>query len=743
MILSRPNPTYAELRLPAPSGQLTVLSGEHSMSEDIRKRQPEAYLLMWMRGSHSQIGKGFSILLAVVTLMLGSGFSQRQSSSSLSTVASRQDLGPEDLSKQITATLWLGQRNKAAFDALVQQMYQKDSSTYHHWLTMAEYKAKFAPTDHDATVVRDFLTAHNLTVASTDKNNLYVKASGRVSDVQNALNVQIDRFNIKGTIHRAATTAPSIAGAAGALVAAVQVGDLAYSSNAVPAKDIDTGVAFPGVAITRGVKPNGLFFSANCFRPPETKTFKTPGGGPRAVYSGNRYGADIGSAPPNLPPCGYDSAELQTAYGLDKAYSKGWDGTGQTIVIVDAFGSNTINDDANEFSLLNGLPALTSSNFQIFTPNGPVNCGTACVNGNWQFETTLDVEWAHAMAPGANIALVLTADNTFTNLDIGNLFAIENLLGNVISNSFGISEIALIDFFPSELVVENSLSELAAALGISQHISSGDNGDLLALDIADFGIDSVSVLAGSSSPFATSIGGTSTFLNKRNKIKLQTGWGLNFARIANPTPNPPTVPPLFFGFQGGGGGGTSAFFAKPPFQNGLPGNFRMVPDISMNADPQTGVEIIVTLDQIPGDQQFVEVFGGTSLSCPMFSGVWAIANQAAGVPLGQAAPYLYSLTGNAVTDVTDVTSAFNAAGVIFNPPNPPIFESADTLAAPLDGTTNYISALFQSPASTRWDVFTFGTDSSLTTGAGWDNVTGVGTPNGVPFIQQVVALSKK
>jgi subtilase family serine protease len=219
-----------------------------------------------------------------------------------------------------------------------------------------------------------------------------------------------------------------------------------------------------------------------------------------------------------LPSCGYDAAELQTAYGLNKAYSRGWNGAGQTIVIVDAFGSNTIVDDANTFSALNKLPALTSANFQIFTPNGPVNCGTACVDGNWQFETTLDVEWAHSIAPGANIALVLTADNSFTNLDIGNLFAVENLLGNVVSNSFGISEIALVDFLPSELVVENGISEIAAALGISQNISSGDDGDFLAVDQADYGIDSVSVEAGSSSPFATSVGGTSTFLNNNNTI---------------------------------------------------------------------------------------------------------------------------------------------------------------------------------------------------------------------------------
>jgi hypothetical protein len=93
--------------------------------------------------------------------------------------------------------------------------------------------------------------------------------------------------------------------------------------------------------------------------------------------------------------------------------------------------------------------------------------------------------------------------------------------------------------------------------------------------------------------------------------------------------------------------------------------------------------------------------------------------------------------------VTDLTSLFNVDGVIYNPPASPVYYSADSLVQPLDGTSNYISALYQSPASTRWDVFTFGTDTSLKTGPGWDNVTGLGTPNGVPFIKQVVALTKK
>ena len=186
------------------------------------------------------------------------------------------------------------------------------------------------------------------------------------------------------------------------------------------------------------------------------------------------------------------------------------------------------------------------------------------------------------------------------------------------------------------------------------------------------------------------------------------------------------------------GGGESTFFAKPKFQAHVPGKFRQTPDISMNADPQTGNEIIIT-DPTLGPT--VEVFGGTSLSCPMFSAVWAIANQAAGVPLGQAAPWLYALPAGDILDVTAVSSPLNVTGVIFNPPSPPMFESANALVQPLGKTTKFVSALYNSPFSTRWFDITFGTDSSFKTGPGWDNVTGLGTPNGQSFIQGVVGLS--
>jgi subtilase family serine protease len=674
----------------------------------------------------------FAVALGVFALTAGSAFA--------APAGQGTNMGPEDASKQISVTVWLNLHNKAALDTAVEQMYDKSSANYHKFLTMKQFNDQFAPTAKEAGVVRDFLAAHNMKVTTTAANNHFVVAQGSVGDAQAAFNVKINRVMVNGQARRVNTPEASVAGPAGALVANVQgLSDLRYRTNVKFSIDPDTGKPYAGVSPS-AVGTDGLFFNGDCLRAPEAQTFTTGGSFPKAIYFGNRYGSDINSGPPNKPPCGYDAAEMQTAYGLNPLYKKGLDGTGQTIVIVDAFGSPSIVADANLFSELNGLPALTPSNFQIVTPVGPVSC--AVVNGKCEadVETMLDVEWAHSIAPGANIVLVLSPDLSFTNIDLANLYAIQNQLGNVISNSFGISEVALVEFLPSELVVENGISEIAAALGISMNVSTGDEGDNLAFDQANYGIDSVSVQANADSPFVTAVGGTSTFLDSKNNIKLQTGWGLNETRIAEPTPNPPTVPPLSLGFQFGAGGGTSVVYAKPKFQRSLRGKFRQVPDIAMNADPETGVEVVISPDGNPGDGTIVEVVGGTSLSAPMFTGVWSIANQAAGGgPIGEAAPILYELPGNAITDVnlSPLSTLLNVTGLIINPPNT-TFENAAALAQPLENTKLFVSALFQSSTSTRWDVFTFGTDSSLTTGPGWDNVTGLGTPNGTAFINSVV-----
>jgi subtilase family serine protease len=289
----------------------------------------------------------------------------------------------------------------------------------------------------------------------------------------------------------------------------------------------------------------------------------------------------------------------------------------------------------------------------------------------------------------------------------------------------------------------NQISRLGAARGISVNFSSGDGGDSNPSGFTA-GLVLPGVSTPASSPWATAVGGTSLALDTSNNIAFQTGWGTNLTRVANTIAlgSPPAVPPLELGFQFGSGGGSSGIYAKPSFQQGLPGTQRLVPDIAFLADPYTGAEFICDGNSCGGPAgPLVGVVGGTSLACPMFSGLWAIANQSTDEGLGQAARLLYGLPAGAITDVVAVNSEHNVRGRIETATGT-TRESSNDLAQPLDNTRRYYSALYNSPFSTRWFVLTFGTDSSLMTGPGWDNVTGLGTPNGKAFVDAVVAAAK-
>lgn len=645
-------------------------------------------------------------------------------------VAKATDLGPVDPNTVIAVTVWLKLHNEAQLDQLVEQQQQRGSAQYHNWITQDQFNASFGPTSQELKSVQNYLNAKGLSTVFAAENNMFVKVQGTVAAIQNAFHVQIHNHSFAGQTYRSNTADPSVNDSSGGHIAAITgMDDYGFQPHVVQPTDSD-GNPFPSRPLNT-VEPNGLFYEAYAFRPPETDTFT--GGGHTATYTGNRYGADItNTAQGTLPPQGYQPSEVQTAYGLNAVYGAGLNGAGQTIVIVDAYGSSTIAQDAEEFSSIYGLPDLTPANFQIVKAPG-ISHNPHGVQRSWELETTLDVEWSHAIAPGANIALVLATDHG--SLDEAINYAVVHHLGNVVSNSWGSFEAV---GNPARFNRDTRILEMAAAQGIDVNFSTGDFGD----NSPVLGFATVQFPA--SSPFATGIGGTSLALNTDNSIDFQTGWGTNLTEIADTVSlgSPPVVPPLkvlgsgynpgfFLGFQFGAGGGASGVFPRPSFQSSLsaPGNTRLLPDISWLADPYTGVEIIIT---DPAVGQVVEVVGGTSLACPMFSALMAIASEKAGHGLGQAAQLVYSLPAGAITDVTAFSSPTDVTGVIDSVPI-----SADALASPLGNTTSYFSALYNSPFSTRWFVITFGTDTSLTTGPGWDNVTGVGTPNGLSFINGI------
>jgi subtilase family serine protease len=634
-----------------------------------------------------------------------------------------KDLGEADLGAMMTATVWLKLHNENLLDRLTSDQYNKKSPGFHKWITQGDFNANFSPTAQEVKAVSNFLSAHGLAVVETAENNFYVKVQGTVADMEKTFHVSIHNYLYKGQTYRSNNADPSTDKASGGHIAAVTgLDDFGFEPQYKFPTD-PQGKPLPMRPVT--VSPNGVFFEGQCFRGVQTETFTNAAANTTAVYTGNRYGAEItNNQLGHFAPCGYQPAEVDTAYGMIPLFASGLDGSGETIVIIDPYGSPTIASDADAFSQIYGLPRITSENFSIVKAGGLANNPKGAAR-NWNIETTLDVEWAHAVAPGAKIALVLATDHGSLAEAIN--LAVVRHLGNTISNSWSSIE-ALAN--PAQLNRIERILQQAAARGIDVNFATGDAGD----EVSRVGIVSVDYPA--SSPFATGVGGTSLALNPDHSIAFQTGWGNNATLIGVPAGATiaPVVPPVPFGFQGGGGGGSSRLFAKPAFQSGLAGTTRQVPDISMLGDPFTGAEVIITLD----NQLLVGVVGGTSLSTPMFSGVMAIAAQKNGhVGLGQAAPLLYNLPAGALSDVAPFSSPDNVTGTI-TVNGAPTLLTAEQLAAPLGNTTSFYSALYNDPSSAAWYVLTFGTDSSLTVTPGWDNVTGVGTPNGAPFVNAIV-----
>jgi subtilase family serine protease len=479
-----------------------------------------------------------------------------------------------------------------------------------------------------------------------------------------------------------------------------------------------------------GATPDDLGYSNICFDGTVTQTYSNNGDGsfPIGTYKGNHLNVyTLTSA-----GCGYTPPMIQTAYNLTGLYAEGFDGTGQTIGILIWCGSLTIQNDANVFSAQFGLPPLTSSNFAItYLPTASV-CETADFA-----EVNIDVEWAHAIAPGANINLIIAPSSLVQDVDEAEFTAVNYGLANVISGSFNAVE----SLVPANiLATENLIQEAAAVAGISANFSSGDGGDYTGDGIP------ATVSTPADSPWATAVGGVTLALNPDNSIAWQAGWGNNETQLAGT--GSVFDPPSTFGFISGSGGGPSncafqddnvppntpficlAGFPKPSYQKKLPGKYRQLPDVSWLADPFTGAVIAITVPNYVPSLEW-QVWGGTSVSCPMFSALWAIANQEAGAPLGQAAPYLYSMPAEAVYDIVPLTSKANVTASIQ--------ESTGTnkyTAAQVAGVSSgkFISAIWDDAdyQDTAYAI-SFGTDSGLKTAKGWDNVTGVGTPNAKAF----------
>jgi subtilase family serine protease len=394
------------------------------------------------------------------------------------------------------------------------------------------------------------------------------------------------------------------------------------------------------------------------------------------------FTCQLGTAPPGSQVC-YDPFQIRTAYGIDKLISAGYSGAGQTIVIIDAYQSATLPNDLDTFSANYGLPLVGSGFFTQIAPDGLGSSDT-----DWAGEISLDVEWAHAIAPRAKITLVLAKTSSQTDVVSALKYAVDNHLGDVISMSFGANESCV---GPAAVSAYHDVFVAATQKGITLIASSADWGAAqLSCDGITSWVKAVSFPA--SDPLVTSVGGTE--LHAANYCLLTSG--------CDPATQPAAGTyeseivwneslPRFSGdpSRGSSGGGFSVLFQEPPYQEGtLPGGSgRGLPDVAYSAAVYDGV-----LVSLAGHWT---VFGGTSAGAPQLAAITAIANQRAGRPLGFLNAALYQ--------IGMVKRAYPASFHDVQSGNNSVVELGS-----IDNTSVSISG--------------------FTAGTGWDATTGTGSP---------------
>ena len=377
-------------------------------------------------------------------------------------------------------------------------------------------------------------------------------------------------------------------------------------------------------------------------------------------------------------PC-YTPQDLQTAYDVNPLLSKGFTGKGQTIVIIDSYGSPTALADLKHFDADYGLPDPPS--FQQLSPLGSVPFDpTNSDQQGWAVETSLDVQWAHSMAPGASI-VVLTSPVSETEGVQGlpqflqlEQYAVDHHLGKIISQSWSATENTLFSPAGEQQVLEpfNSFYERAALEShVSIFASTGDSGSSNP-DVNGNIYHEPTVGFPASSPWVTAVGGTSLYTDAQGNYQSESVW--NESALGG----------------GAGGGGISQYYSEPLYQKLLPASdqkllngHRGIPDISMVGDPYTGVPLYLGFPGIPSGYY---IYGGTSLSSPLWAGLTAVANQYAGHPLGFLNPKLYLLGSNSHVSkyfLHDITTGNNAYNGIPGYNATPGWDAASGLGSPI------------------------------------------------------------
>lgn len=619
--------------------------------------------------------------------------------------AHTQRTGTPPASGMLHLSMVLNLKDAPGAEAFAEAVSDPDSPDSGKYLTAAQWRSRFAPSDADAKAVSDWLRSSGFTVTGSPANHRLISFDGSVAAVNSAFGAQLASFAKGGAQVTANSADATVPDAVAPLVAGIAGLDssLQAKPNRIGAPDPGTTTAAPAATLAPAkATPKDTL-------PPPGPVFKNAG--PCSAYFGEKPATGLPQLvqnPQTYAPCGYKPAQLRGAYGIDQALGAGYDGRGATVAVVDAYASPTIYQDASTYANRNDdRHPLRKYQFSQSLPAG-YTFADECGASGWYGEETLDVEAVHAMAPAANILYVGASSCQDSDLVAAVNSVLDNDLAQVITNSYGSTgEPAS----TAEVQAAHQSALQAAAQGVSLLFSSGDSGD----EVKATGSRQVDYEA--SDPFVTAVGGTSLNVTSSNGYGWEQGWGTGKSVLTNGawTPNPPA-------YVYGGGGGTSQLFKQPGYQKAVvpasianyfgQGPHRAVPDVAMVGDPQTGFLVGQTQMFPDGSLKYSEYrIGGTSLSSPLLAGVAAVGNQVKGGNLGFLNPRMYKLAGtDAFRDVNhgrDVTDA-----VVRVDYRNGVDDSA--------GTTTSLRTLNQT--------------GTIYTRPGYDDVTGVGSPNGTSFL---------
>lgn len=608
------------------------------------------------------------------------------------------DRGQVAAGSTVTSTVYLASKDQAGMQAYAEAVSTPGNAQYHKFLSTSEFQQRFGSTAAQRSAVESWLRSAGLRVVSANSHEVVV--SGSAAQTEAAYNTPLHNYSVKGKTYRApsgdARVPSSIAHDVLTIGGLSSMPTYMSPSSLVSAAQAEAGITGEKPAMTK--EADGSYFIG-----------RTPCSQYYGQLKDTSAPAENGTTDNPWAICGYVPSQMRSAYGVF-----GVNGKGVTVAIIDAYGSTDMLADANQYAKNHGDPAFRPGQYlETMTPSQWYDEDVCGGPSGWSGEEHIDVEAVHAMAPGATVHYY--GGNSCQNADL--LAPLQQIVdthsADIVSNSFGevvYSSTGNLD--ATDQTAEDQTLMQAAIEGIEVNFSTGDCGAEVPTTSCGTTDTSTEPQADwpASDPWATAVGGTSIAIGKYGQAMWNTAWGTDIQFNTSSGWSD-------YGWYFGGGGGTSGLFTQPWYQRHvvpttlattLPTGartsqrMRVIPDVSMDADPYTGFLVGSTQTLPDGTTGYGESsWGGTSLASPLFAGLQADAMQLQGYqPIGFANPAIYARAGSFAYD--DVTSTGPGSKAYNDFPSK-------------TGTTDY--------------SVDFGDLQILQATRGYDDSTGVGTPN--------------